>query len=82
MSKRPRIKLLSEKIQLQIPKEFLFQMSENMLKIEQYFCDLFVVDSSRSQTQFNLSAFQLKTTNSNKRFHQLLTPSQKQNKNK
>ncbi len=40
MSKRPRIKLGSEKIPTQSPK-FLLQMSENTLKIKQYFWNCF-----------------------------------------
>jgi hypothetical protein len=58
-------------------------MSENPLKIEQYFAIVFwLLTLLAHRHSFNLSAYQLKTTNSNKRFHQLLTPSQKKTKTK
>jgi hypothetical protein len=58
-------------------------MSENTLKVEQYFCNLFlVVDPSRSQTQFDLSAYQLKTTNSNNDSISCSRRHKKQNNNK
>jgi hypothetical protein len=50
-------------------------MSENTLKIKQYFAILLLTLLAHRHS-FNLSAYQLKTTNSNKRFHQLFTPSQ------